>query len=711
MPATPKTACTPEWASALARIMPLVAHRHNPVQSPSERCAAATVRTVTYGERMRAGIDLTHLSPDVRPQDDLFGYVNGGWLATAEIPADRGRYGAFDMLREASEAAVRTLVERSAAESAPAGADHGDGSAAWRVGALYRSFMDTAKVHDLGWAPVLPDLRLIAAAGAPSEVVRTAARLQRHGGSGLIDVWASADAGDPGQAILYLNQGGLGLPDEEYYRAEQHADIRRAYVAYLDRMLTLAAPALAEAGLDLGDDAPQRVMALETAIAQAHWDRVKARDAVASYTRLTHAELLEATPGWDWSAWAQGLGLPPAALERVVVRQPDTLAEIARLLAEHPIADWRAWLTTSLLGDVAPYLSDDVVETRFDFYGRTLSGVPELRERWKRGVALVESLVGEDAGAMYVAEHYPARAAERMDALVAHVIEAFRARIGALEWMGEQTRARALEKLAAFRPKIGRPVRWRDYSAFTVDPGDLLGNVRRGHAVETDHMIAKIGRPVDRDEWLMTPQTVNAYYHPTMNEIVFPAAILQPPFFDVEADDAVNYGGIGAVIAHEIGHGFDDQGSRYDGTGALSDWWTEADRAAFDARAQQLIAQFDALAPREVPDEKVNGALTVGENIGDLCGLEMALAAYRLAGNGSPLEGWSAEQRFFLGWGQVWGTITRAEEARRLLAIDPHSPPDLRANLVRNVDAFHTAFGTGEGDGMWLAPEDRVRIF
>jgi putative endopeptidase len=312
---------------------------------------------------------------------------------------------------------------------------------------------------------------------------------------------------------------------------------------------------------------------------------------------------------------------------------------------------------------------------------------------------------------MYVAEHYPARAAERMDALVANVIEAFRRRIGALDWMGEQTRARALEKLAAFRPKIGHPVRWRDYSAFLVDPGDLLGNVRRGHAVETDHMIAKIGRPVDRDEWLMTPQTVNAYYHPMLNEIVFPAAILQPPFFDVEADDAVNYGGIGAVIAHEIGHGFDDQGSRYDGTGALNDWWTAQDREAFDARARQLIAQFDALAPREVPDGRVNGALTVGENIGDLCGLELALAAYRLAGGGQPLDGWTAEERFFLGWAQVWRTMTRPEEARRLLAVDPHAPPDLRANLVRNVDAFHAAFGTGDGDRLWLAPDDRVSIF
>ncbi|MFN8079468.1 MAG: M13-type metalloendopeptidase [Kineosporiaceae bacterium] len=671
---------------------------------------------------MRSGIDTTHLDTAVRLQDDLFGHVNGGWLATVEIPPDRSRYGSFDMLREASELAVRELIEEAAA-SIDAGSAEQDGAqpddAARRVGGLYRSFMDVDRVAELGWSPLIEDLRRIAAVATPSDIVRTMAHQQRHVAGGLVGVYVSPDAGDPEHEIAYLSQSGLGLPDEEYYRADQHAAVREAYQAYLARMLDLAAPALAEAGLDLGGEASAvsaRVMALETMIAGAHWDKIATRDAVKSYTRMTREELEAASPGWDWPAWLAGLQARPEALAQVVVRQPDMLTAVSGLLTSAATSDWQAWLTVRLVNGLASYLTDDVVETHFDFYGRTLSGTPQLRERWKRAVGLVEGLLGEDAGQMYVARHYPPHAHARMEALVANVVEAFRVRIGELEWMGEQTRAEALDKLAAFRPKIGHPARWRDYSAFVVDPADLIGNVRRGAAVETDRQLAKIGRPVDTDEWLMTPQTVNAYYHPTRNEIVFPAAILQPPFFDVEADDAANYGGIGAVIAHEIGHGFDDQGSRFDGTGALTDWWTADDRAAFDALAGRLIAQFDGLYTRNVADQPVKGALTVGENIGDLCGLEMALAAYRLAagddGRAAPeLDGWTGVQRFFLGWAQVWRTAIREAEARRLLSVDPHSPADLRANAVRNVAAFHEAFATAEGDGLWLAPEDRVRIF
>ncbi len=659
---------------------------------------------------MRSGIDSSTMDLTIRAQDDLFGHVNGHWLATAEIPQDRARYGSFDQLREASEVAVRQLVEAAADQVGSADPPQTD-TPTWRVGALYRGFMDTDRVAELGWSPLIEDLRAIAAVATATDVVRTSGRMQRHGAGGLIGAFVSADAGDPGVEIAYLTQSGIGLPDEEYYRADQHAELRGKYLQHLARMFDLAGPALVEAGLDLGPDVPNRIMALETRIAAAHWDKVTARDAVKAYNRLDHVDLVASTSGFDWSAWAEGVGAPEQALAHVVARQPDVLTAMGVLLTEVDVADWRAWLTLRLINAFAAFLADDVVEADFDFYGRTLSGVPQLRERWKRGVGLVEALVGEDAGRMYVAEHYPTKAAERMDALVANVIEAFRLRIGELDWMGEQTRARALDKLATFRPKIGHPPTWRDYSAFDVRPGDLIGNVRRGNAVDTDRELAKIGGPVDRDEWLMTPQTVNAYYHPTLNEIVFPAAILQPPFFDVEADDAANYGGIGAVIAHEIGHGFDDQGSRYDGTGALIDWWTAEDRAAFEERAGRLIAQFDGLSPRDVPGERVKGALTVGENIGDLCGLEMALSAYRIAGGGGELDGWSAEQRFFFGWSQIWRTLVRSEEARRLLAIDPHSPADLRANVVRNVSAFHDAFATVPGDGLWLSPEDRVRIF
>lgn len=643
----------------------------------------------------------------VRPQDDLFSHVNGRWLATTEIPRDRGRYGAFDMLRESAESAVRTLIEEAAAARPEPGSPEG------KVGALYASFMDTATIADRGTSPLLPELQRIAAAASAADVAGTSAYLQRLGVDGLVHSWVTADAGSPTDYVLYLHQGGIGLPDEAYYREEVHDVVREAYRAYLARLLELAAPALAEVGLDLGQDAATRVYDLEARIADAHWDRVATRDALKSYTKLTREQLVELTPGWDWAAWAEGLGAPAGALDQVVARQPDVVAAIAGALSSAAVTDWRAFLVVRLLDATAPYLTDDFVEAHFDFHGRTLSGTPELKERWKRGVVLVEQLLGEAAGQLYVARHYPAQAHTRMAALVDNVIEAFRRRIAELEWMGEQTRAKALDKLSAFHPKIGHPQRWRDYSAYDVDPGDLLGNVHRGHAVETVRELAKLGSEIDRDEWLMTPQTVNAYYHPMLNEIVFPAAILQPPFFGVDADDAVNYGGIGAVIAHEIGHGFDDQGSRFAGDGSLTEWWTEEDRTAFDRRSRALVAQFDALSPREVPDQHVNGGLTVGENIGDLCGLELALSAYRIATDGQApeLDGWTGDQRFFLGWAQVWRGKARVEEARRLLSVDPHSPADLRGNTVRNVDAFHDAFDTRDGDGLWLVPAERVRIF
>ncbi len=644
---------------------------------------------------------------EVRPQDDLFAHVNGTWLSTAEIPQDRSRYGAFDVLRERAEANVRDLIEEAAVSEPPLD------SPAGKVGGLFASFMDTERVDALGASPLVKDLVEVAAVQSSSDVCRVSGLLQRTGAQGLTHLWVTADAGSPLDYIVYFHQAGLGLPDEAYYRDEEHAQARAAYRTYLGTMLDLAAPALAEAGLDLGDAAAERVYALEERIASYHWDRVATRDAVKSYTKMSVAELAEATPGWDWTAWAAGLGAPEGAFDHVVARQPGVLTAIGQALQEVPVRDWQAWLTVRLLDARAPYLSDEFVNASFDFRGKALSGTPQIRERWKRGVGLVESFLGEAAGQLYVAKHYPPQAQERMQVLVDNVIEAFRRRIGELEWMGAQTQQEALHKLDAFRPKIGRPPTWRDYSAYEIDQGDLVGNVRRGNAFETDRDLAKMGQPIDRDEWLMTPQTVNAYYHPMLNEIVFPAAILQPPFFTVDADDAVNYGGIGGVIAHEIGHGFDDQGSRYAGDGSLTDWWTEQDRSAFDERAQQLIEQFDSLAPREAPDHTVNGGLTVGENIGDLCGLELALSAYRIANEGSApeIEGWTGEQRFFLGWGQVWRGMARVEEAKRLIAVDPHAPADLRGNTVRNVDAFHEAFDSQPGDGLWVDPQERVRIF
>ncbi|QFG69416.1 M13 family metallopeptidase [Ornithinimicrobium pratense] len=658
---------------------------------------------------MHSGIDPHLMNTDVRAQDDLFVHVNGGWLASAQIPADRARYGSFDQLRESAEEAVRELIEQ-AAERQPA-----LDTRAGKVGALYASFMDEDRVEQLGVEPAVEPLVEVAGVSSPSDVARVAGALQREGVDGIVHLWVTADAGNPEEYIAYLHQAGIGLPDEAYYTAAEHAGVRTAYRAYLAQLLELGASALTQAGLDLDEGAVDRVYALEERIAAAHRDRVAARDAVKSYTRWTADELAERTRGWDWDAFRAGLGAGEHHLAHVVARQPEVLTAVGAALAEVPVSDWRAYLAVRVLDGLAPCLSGALVEAHFDFHGRTLSGTPSNKERWKRGVGLVEGLLGEAAGEMYVAAHYPPAASEKMSQLVQNVTEAFRQRIGELEWMGEETKAKALDKLAAFRPKVGHPPVFRDYTAYQLDPTDLLGNVRRGAAFETDRQLAKIGRPIDRDEWLMTPQTVNAYYHPMLNEIVFPAAILQPPFFDVDADDAVNYGGIGAVIAHEIGHGFDDQGSRYAGDGSLTDWWTQEDRERFEERSQQLIDQFSQLSPRDIPEDTVtvNGGLTVGENIGDLCGLELAHLAYTISHGGAApeIDGWTGDQRFFLGWGAVWRTIAREEEARRLLSVDPHAPADLRANTVRNVDAFHAAFETTEGDGLWLAPQERVRVF
>jgi putative endopeptidase len=650
---------------------------------------------------VRSGIDHSAVDPAVRPQDDLFAHVNGQWLATTQIPQDRGRYGTFDVLRESAEEHVRAIIEEVAAGAPEAG------TVAAKVGDLYASFMDEGAVEALGVAPLADDLARVAAAQDAADVVALTGSLGRTGVMGLVIPFVNTDDRDPSRYVVYLEQAGLGLPDESYYREDTHADKRTAYVAHVERMLSLA-------GWPDPEGAAGRVMALETRIAAGHWDKVTNRDPVKTYTLVDLAGLAELSPGVDWPRFLEGLGATPRAFDAVVVRQPDHLRSMAAALADEPVEVWRDWLAWHVVHTHAPYLSTAVVEENFDFYGRTLSGVPQMRERWKRGVNLVEEALGEAVGQLYVERHFPPHAKERMVELVDNLVEAFRRSLSQVPWMGDATRAEALTKLGRFTPKIGYPERWRDYSALTVVEGDLLGNVRRAVAFEVDRQLAKLGGPVDRDEWFMTPQTVNAYYNPGLNEIVFPAAILQPPFFDVDADDAVNYGGIGAVIGHEVGHGFDDQGSQFDGTGTLRNWWTDEDRADFQARADALIAQFDELETRDAPGHKVNGALTVGENIGDLGGLTIGYSAYRisLGENRAPeIDGLTGEQRFFLGWAQVWRGVSRRAEAERLLALDPHSPMDLRANAARNLTEFHEAFGVVEGDGMWLAPNDRVRIF
>lgn len=659
----------------------------------------------------RSGIDLSALDPATRPQDDLFSHVNGKWVAAHQIPADRAMDGAFRALHDRAEEQVRDIIVDAGASAAGGDADGVEA----KVGAVYASFMDTATIEARGLAPLREDLDLVEHASTRAELTAALGALQRTGAGSAVGFWVDNDAKDPERYVVYLMQSGLGLPDESYYRDEQYASVLAAYRPHVARMLRLAGVAADD---DAADTLAGTVVDLETRLAAHHWDVVQDRDADLTYNPMTLSALAERAPGFDWVAWARALGAPQGALDDVVVREPSYAEGFATLWAQEPVESWKAWLAYHVVSDRAPFLTDDLVEANFDFYGRTLTGAQELRERWKRGVGLVQGVLGEAVGKVYVERHFPPSHKERMDELVAHLVEAYRQSIARLDWMGEETRAKALAKLEAFTPKIGYPVTWRDYSALEVAADDLLGNVRRANAFEQDRELAKIGKPLDRDEWFMTPQTVNAYYNPGMNEIVFPAAILQPPFFDADADDAVNYGGIGAVIGHEIGHGFDDQGSKYDGTGRLEDWWTAEDRAEFDSRTRALVAQYDAFSPAQLGgSHHVNGALTIGENIGDLGGLSIALAAYEIA-LGRPLaeapvvDGLTGAQRVFLGWAQVWQSKGRDEEVVRRLATDPHSPNEFRCNgVVRNVDAYYDAFDVQPGDALYLDPADRVRIW
>ena len=649
---------------------------------------------------LTSGIDRDELDESIRPQDDLYRHVNAKWIARTPIPSDKARYGSFMILAEEAEKAVRDIIEQ--AQSADPGTPER------KVGDLYASFMDEARIDVLGAEPLTPLLAEAAAIDSPASLASTVGRLERRGMPGFVQLFVDNDPGNPERYLIFVEQGGLGLPDEAYYREEKHAETLAAYRAHIDRMLELA-------GLDDTAARADRVVALETALAAHHWDAVRNRDAQATYNLRTWQQWSDSAPTLPLDQWREAYGIPTSALAEVVLRQPDFTPGLATLVAEHDLEAWRDWLRYGIVRSMAPYLSSAFVDESFAFFGRTLTGAPELRARWKRGVAFVERAMGEAVGEAYVARHFRPEAKAAMDDLVAHLVEAYRQSIESLEWMTPATRTRALEKLQKFTPKIGYPVRWRDYSRLEVDPTDLLANVQAAGEFEFARELAKIGSPIDRDEWFMTPQTVNAYYNPGFNEIVFPAAILQYPFFDAGRDAAANYGAIGAVIGHEIGHGFDDQGSRFDGDGRLHDWWTAEDRAAFEARTASLIAQYDALEPTETPGHHVNGALTIGENIGDLGGLGIAWKAYLLSLDGAEppvIDGFTAAQRFFLSWAQAWQIAIRPEEALRLLSIDPHSPNEFRCNqIVRNIDAFVEAFDVREGDALWLAPEERVTIW
>ena len=659
-------------------------------------------------ETLRSGIDLSHVETSVRPQDDLFGHVNGRWLTEYQMPGDRATDGAFRTLYDRAEEQVRELIMQAAAAAAPPGTDE------QRIGDLYASFLDADAVEHRGVQPLLTELAAIAAAADPTALAAVIGVLQRTGVGGGVGLYIDTDSKNSSRYLVHVSQSGLGLPDESYYRDEQHASILGAYPGHIAAMFALVFGGTADEYAERAG----RIVALETKIAAAHWDVVKRRDADLTYNLRRFADLAAEAPGFDWAGWIAALGTDPGTVAELVVRQPDYLTAFAALWSGADLADWKDWARWRLIHARAALLTEALVEEDFNFYGRTLSGTEQIRERWKRAVSLVEGLMGDAVGRLYVERHFPPEAKARMDVLVANLREAYRVSIDDLDWMTPDTRQRALAKLDKFTAKIGYPAKWRDYSALVIDRDDLYGNVIRGTEVAFDREMAKLGGPVDRDEWFMTPQTVNAYYNPGMNEIVFPAAILQPPFFDAEADDAANYGGIGAVIGHEIGHGFDDQGAKYDGDGNLVDWWTDQDRTEFGSRTKKLIEQYDAYVPRDLQgrgDAHVNGAFTVGENIGDLGGLSIALLAYRLSlgGKEAPvIDGLTGVQRVLFGWAQVWRTKSREAEAVRRLATDPHSPPEFRCNgVIRNIDAFYDAFDVSADDALYLEPQQRVRIW
>src|SRR3954470_12333544 len=643
------------------------------------------------------------MNPDIRPQDDLFGHVNGRWLDETEIPSDRSSWGPFVQLGDAAEEHVHAIIEDLARQVAE-GADVDDD--ARKIGDLFASFMDEDTVNARGTPPIRPLVAAVDGLRDTRDLAAFLGEFERIGGHGLFGSYVDTDSKDSDRYLFNLVQGGLGLPDESYYRDEKFAEVREKYVAYLTRLFTLAEHDGAEA-------AARTVLDIDTRLAAGHWERAETRDVQKTYNLTTVAELRELCPGFDWDVYATNLSASAheadELLFEVCVRQPSYFEHLSTVLGQVPIEDWRTWLLTRVLRSSAPYLTDDFVEANFDFYGRTLNGTPELRARWKRGVGLVEGAVGEAVGKEYVARHFPPSSKQQMDELVANLLAAYRSSIAQLDWMTDETKACAFEKLDKFRPKIGYPEKFRDYSALRIRPDDLLGNVAAAAAFETDRQLNKIGSPVDRDEWFMLPQPVNAYYNPGTNEICFPAGILQKPFFAPDADLAENYGGIGAVIGHEIGHGFDDQGAQFDGLGNLNDWWTAEDKAAFELRTKALIEQYDHFEPRDLPGEHVNGALTVGENIGDLGGLTIAIKAYRISTDGRATV--EERQRLFMSWAYCWRTKRRLEQSQQYLTIDPHSPSEFRANIVRNLDEFHEVFGTTDSDGLWLDPEKRIRIW
>lgn len=645
------------------------------------------------------GFQRQELDEHIRPQDDFWNYVNGRWLKSTPIPADLPNYGAFQMVAERTEQQLRALIQQ-AGEAQP-------GTEARKIGDLYRSFMDEAAIEAAGIQPLAPELEAIAGLRTHDDVLAWFGQGLARGVQVPLEFYVDADARDPGRNMAYFWQGGLGLPDRDYYLADtpELVATRQAYQQHIARLHELA-------GWPGGPEAAATILALETRLARSHWTATENRNDEKIYAnQVTLAEAGAQSPGFDWPGFLASAGLAPP--ERFVLAQSDYFRALGQIVRSVPVADWQTYLRFKALKSYAPYLTAAIVAEDFAFQGGVLRGQEANKARWKRGVRLVSTELGDLVGQAYVAAHFPPASKARVDGMIDALQQAFHQSIERLDWMAPATRQAAQAKLAKFRSKIGYPDHWKDYGTVQIRPDDLAGNLRRTRAFAFAYEAAKLGKPVDRDEWFMTPQTVNAYYQPTYNEIAFPAAILQPPFFDPAADEAYNYGSIGATIGHEFSHGFDDQGRKFDGDGRLRDWWTEADAARYNAEAQRLVEQYNAFRP--LPNFSVNGALTLGENIADLAGLVMAWRAWQASLGGKPapvIDGFTGAQRFFIGYAASFRGKDRPAALQAQLLSDPHSPDEYRVTgVLRNMPEFHAAFGVQPGDKLYLPPEAQVRIW
>jgi len=651
-------------------------------------------------QTLTSGVFLEHMDRSVNPADDFFAFVNGKWLAENEIPADRSSTGNFLLLRDQSQTDIRAIIDETAAGNFPEGSDE------QKVGDFYKSFMDTKTRDQLGSSPLTGELAKINAIASYDDLAAYFGYADKVGFTAPLGLYISVDAKQPDQYAVYSWQTGLGLPDREYYFKDDtdSQKIREAYVTHIARMFELA-------GIEVATEVPSQIMALETMLAEHHWKKEDNRDNTKTYNKFDREKLGDVMPDFNWMAFLSETGVEQQPF--LVLSQPSYLTALDGVIKSTSLDEWKNYLTWGLINSTASRLDMALDQQNFDFYGRTLSGTPEQRPMWRRGVSAVNGTLGEVVGKVYVDRHFNKKAKARMDELVQNLIKAYEVSIRDLDWMTDETKQAALVKLSKFTPKIGYPDIWKDYSALSIKADDYFGNMYRAALAGHDRQLAKLGGPIQKHEWFMTPQTVNAYYNPTMNEIVFPAAILQPPFFDLMADDAVNYGAIGGVIGHEIGHGFDDSGSRFNGDGALQNWWTDEDRAEFEKRTNVLIAQYGAFQVLE--GLNVNGTFTLGENIGDLGGLSIAYKAYKmsLGGKEAPvIDGLTGDQRFFIGWAQAFMGKERDEALRQRILTAPHSPNIFRVNgVVRNVPAFYEAFDVKPGNTLYLPPEERVKIW